>query len=71
MSLLCFVFGYLCLPELKGRSLEEIEVMFEDRTPPRRFGQYQFESYRVGTRVTGLERRDSGDLKNTSNVVTT
>jgi len=40
-SLLAAVFIYLCLPELKDRTLEEIDEMFEARLPARKFRGYQ------------------------------
>jgi len=40
-SLLAALFIYLYLPELKNRSLEEIDEMFEARLPARKFRGYQ------------------------------
>ena len=59
MSFLCLIFGFLCVPELKGRSLEEVEVMFEEWTPLRKFGQYQAATEGIGAAVTRLERAHS------------
>ena len=61
MSFLCLIFGYLCVPELKGRSLEEIEVMFEAKVPLRGFGQFETDQDGVGAAVSRLERLDSDD----------
>ena len=33
------MFAYFCVPELKERSLEEINEMFQDGTPIRDFGK--------------------------------
>ena len=41
LSFLGFVFGYFCLPELKNRSLEEIDVMFHAGIPLAQFKNYQ------------------------------
>lgn len=41
MSFLAMVFGFMCIPELKNRSLEEIERMFETGASIRKFGDYQ------------------------------
>ncbi len=30
------IWGYFCLPELKGRSLEEVEEIFEQKVPSRK-----------------------------------
>jgi len=40
-SLLSAAFIYFCLPELKGRTLEEIDEMFEARLPARKFRHYK------------------------------
>ncbi|KAK4141463.1 general substrate transporter [Dichotomopilus funicola] len=36
-NLVCGVFFYFCLPELKGRTLEEIDELFERNVPARQF----------------------------------
>lgn len=41
IAFLSIVFGYFCIPELKNRSLEEIEKMFEANIPLRKFGEYE------------------------------
>lgn len=33
-------FAYFCVPEMKGRSLEEINAMFQAGVPVREFGTY-------------------------------
>jgi MFS transporter, SP family, sugar:H+ symporter len=40
MSLLSLIFGYFFLPELKNRSLEQVETMFQSNVPMRKFGDY-------------------------------
>lgn len=40
-NILTFVFFYFLLPEMKGRSLEEIDEMFEARVPIRQFAKYE------------------------------
>ncbi|KAK3714969.1 hypothetical protein LTR37_007459 [Vermiconidia calcicola] len=60
----CFaalVWGYLFLPEMKNRSLEELEDMFAARLPPRKFGSYEAETNGVGAVVSNFERRESQD----------
>lgn len=44
MSFLALIFGYFCIPELKGRSLEQVEKMFETGVPLRKIGQFQSDS---------------------------
>ncbi|KAF2750941.1 maltose permease MAL61 [Sporormia fimetaria CBS 119925] len=39
-NLLCAVFFYFCMPEMKGRSLEELDEIFEARVPARQFKSY-------------------------------
>lgn len=36
-----FFFAYLCVPEMKGRTLEEINWMFQDGVPIWKFGEYE------------------------------
>ncbi|KAF2258410.1 general substrate transporter [Lojkania enalia] len=40
-NFLCIVFFYLFMPEMKGRSLEELDEIFEAGTPARKFKQYE------------------------------
>jgi hypothetical protein len=35
------VFFFLFIPEMKGRSLEELDEMFQNRVPRREFPKYQ------------------------------
>lgn len=37
MAVLAFIFTYFCVPECKGRSLEEIDRMFIENVPIRKF----------------------------------
>jgi hypothetical protein len=39
-GLICFVFIYLTLPDVKGRSLEEIDEMYRSKVPTRKFKTY-------------------------------
>ena len=59
MCFLSLVWGFFFLPELKNRSLEELEEMFEARLPLRKFGEYQGGTDGVGAAVSRLERLDS------------
>ncbi|SPJ74523.1 related to monosaccharide transporter [Fusarium torulosum] len=39
--MVCVVWVYFYLPEVKGRTLEEIDSMFNERLPARKFGAYE------------------------------
>jgi len=41
IAALCFVFTYFCIPECKGKTLEQVDYMFHGRVPLRQFGSYQ------------------------------
>lgn len=43
-SALAFVWTYFCLPETKGRSYEELDHMFEQKIPARKFCKYRRET---------------------------
>ena len=58
MSFLAVIFGYFFVPELKNRSLEEVERMFEAGVPLRKFGQYQSDAGDIGAMLTKLEQHD-------------
>ena len=54
MSFLAMVFGFICIPELKNRSLEEVERMFETGVSLHKFDDYQEDPTRVQDVVTKL-----------------
>lgn len=58
---LALLWGYFFLPELKNRSLEELEELFAAKLPLRKFGQYQSSADGVGAAMSRLERLDSND----------
>lgn len=43
--LLCFVWGYFRLPECKGRTYEELDILFDKRVPSRQFKKYVVNAY--------------------------
>jgi SP family general alpha glucoside:H+ symporter-like MFS transporter len=40
ISLVCYVWCFLRLPESRGRTFEELDIMFERKVPPRKFAKY-------------------------------
>lgn len=61
---ICFLalaWGFFFLPELKNRSLEEVEELFAAKVPLRKFGKYQAQAGGVGEAMSRLERLDSND----------
>ena len=62
MSFLSLVFGWSFLPELKNRSLEEIENMFEANVPLRKFGQWKSGEDDVGVVISRIERLEREDF---------
>ena len=61
MCFIALIWGYFFLPELKNRSLEELEELFAAKIPIRKFGQYETSPDGVGAAVSRLERLDSND----------
>ena len=59
MSFLSFVWGFFFLPELKNRSLEEVEEVFASGMPGRKLGNYESGTNGVGVAVSKLEKLDS------------
>lgn len=53
---LALIWGYFFLPELKGRSLEEVEEMFAAKLALRKFRNYRGSEDGVGAAVSRLER---------------
>jgi SP family general alpha glucoside:H+ symporter-like MFS transporter len=40
ISLFCYVWCFYRLPESKGRTFEELDILFERKVPPRKFKDY-------------------------------
>lgn len=54
LAICSFFFAYFCVPEMKGRSLEEINEMFDKKIPTRQFRNYVLE-HRVSDKVDVIE----------------
>ncbi|KAI1342309.1 putative transporter [Xylariaceae sp. FL0016] len=52
-SVIAVVFVFFFVPELKGRSLEELDEMFQAGVPARKFRDYRTEG--IGARITALQ----------------
>lgn len=55
ISFLSLVFVYLCVPECKGRTLEEVDMLFELKIPMRKF---QSTVLAMDARNQGISKRD-------------
>lgn len=55
ISLCCFAWGFFRLPECKGRTYEEIDILFERKVPARQFKGYKVDAYEH----TNLLKEDS------------
>ncbi|KAK4496206.1 hypothetical protein PRZ48_012186 [Zasmidium cellare] len=52
-SLISFVWVYFFLPELSGRSLEELDELFQANVPARKFSKYRAAG--VGAKITAIQ----------------
>jgi MFS transporter, SP family, sugar:H+ symporter len=63
-GVLGLIWGYFYLPELTGRSLEEVNEMFEARVPARKFKSWvSTNPHSIGTLVTDVERHPDHTMK--------
>lgn len=44
-----FVWGYFRLPEMKGRTYEELDILFANRVPARQFATTHVDAYAAVT----------------------
>ena len=42
LSIITTIIAFFYIPELKGRTPNEIDAMFAERVPPRQMGAYKF-----------------------------
>ncbi|KAH7303485.1 general substrate transporter [Stachybotrys elegans] len=61
--LLAIVFCYFCVPECKGKSLEQIDRMFNQGVPLRSFGNYSSEDVTQDDAVKGAIKGDSAKVE--------
>jgi MFS transporter, SP family, sugar:H+ symporter len=64
ITVLSMIFTFFCVPECKGRSLEEIDRMFIESVPIRKFRTYQHIAIEIdaGKGDSGLESNHHSDL---------
>ncbi|KAI4748809.1 general substrate transporter [Aureobasidium sp. EXF-12298] len=43
LGLLCALYCFFCMPETKGRTFEELDLLFERKVPSRKFQTYKFD----------------------------
>jgi SP family general alpha glucoside:H+ symporter-like MFS transporter len=58
---LCFVWTFFRLPEPKGRSYSELDILFEQKIPARRFKHTKVDPYQTA-HVTVIESRTKEDI---------
>lgn len=58
---LCFVWSFFRLPEPKGRSYSELDILFEQKIPARQFKHTKVDPYQVG-HVAVIESRAKEDV---------
>ncbi|CRG83368.1 Maltose permease MAL31 [Talaromyces islandicus] len=51
ISLLCYVWCFFRLPESKGRTFEELDILFERKVPPRKFKNHDLLAIEENTHV--------------------
>jgi SP family sugar:H+ symporter-like MFS transporter len=56
-SLFGAVFVYFCVPEMKGRSLEELDELFNEKVPARKFKGYICSG--IGAQITEIENTNA------------
>lgn len=59
LAVLAFMFTYFCVPECKGRSLEEIDRMFHEGVPIRKFRTYPH----ISTELDAAKLEDGASLE--------
>lgn len=57
-AICAIIFGYLCIPECKGRSLEEVDKLFLERVPIRDFKRHQVIVEGCDAKEINIEMKD-------------
>ncbi|GMF78951.1 unnamed protein product [Aspergillus oryzae] len=60
-SVVALVWVFLMVPETRGRSLEELDDMFQAEVPTRRFKKYECSG--IGAHITGAQNLQSKEVK--------
>lgn len=55
VAFLGILFIYFCIPECKGKTLEQVDRMFQEGVPLRKFGAYQVGPWYVPEGKAGVE----------------
>lgn len=58
VAVICVVFTYFCVPECKGKTLEQVDYLFRERVPLRKFG-----SYEISNLALQQEEEELGNLR--------
>lgn len=61
------VVAFFCIPEMKGRSLEEVDQLFESGEPLRKFGRVKTRPVDDGIQTHGVD--DGGDIGKDTGIV--
>lgn len=61
------IYFYLYIPETAGRSFEEVDEMYMDKVPPRKWKGYQSKASQEGTQV--VEEQFKGEMEHVEKVV--
>lgn len=55
---LVFVWAFFRLPEIKGRTYEELDILFEERVSARKFASAHVDPYATAAVSTGPEEKE-------------
>lgn len=70
MAVLSMVFVYFCVPDCKGRTLEEVDLLFESKIPLRKFGSVQLAENALLTPIGKIDIQPVDDVENGKEVAT-
>ena len=55
-SFLTLIWAYFRLPESKGRTFEELDILFAQRVPAKKFATYEIDVFDEGVRLAAVEK---------------